>query len=88
MPFPPPPLLVLLPVAPAVPFAPLPLAAERFSELRLDAVPEDGAGPASDSSSSSSSERSSRCPPSACSLAASRAALTECCAALLFDFRM
>ena len=58
-------------------FAPL----ARLSELRFEAFAE--LGP-SDSSSSSSSEP---LPASACSLA-SRAAFTDCCAALLFDLRM
>lgn len=58
-----------------------PFEADRFNELRFDPVAE--LGP-SDSSSSSSSDP---LPPSACSLAR-RAALTDCCAALLFDFRM
>lgn len=59
-------------------FAPL----ARFSELRFDAFAE--LWPSDASSSSSSSDP---LPASACSLA-SRAALTDCCAALLFDLRM
>jgi hypothetical protein len=54
-------------------------------EFRFEAFPE--LAP-SESSSSSSSERSSpRSDASACSLAR-RAALTDCCAALLLDFLM
>ena len=60
-------------------FAPL----ERFRELRLEADPDPGP---SDSSSSSSSEPP-RFMPSPWSLDM-RAALTACCAALLFDLRM